>query len=106
MAGRGRFATGTIQWQLQSQYASNQGKDTCFAWKDRLIFPVSLERWCYGMMLILCRPEDSEIEVANMKPGIGKMEAFPSIWGHWAGGPGDSKEDVKWLNDKLREIGL
>ncbi|KAG0646962.1 Homoserine O-acetyltransferase [Hyphodiscus hymeniophilus] len=51
-------------------------------------------------------PEDSEIEVANMKPGIGKMEAFPSVWGHWAGGPGDSKDDVQWLNGKLREIGL
>ncbi|SMR59001.1 unnamed protein product [Zymoseptoria tritici ST99CH_1E4] len=49
-------------------------------------------------------PEDSEIEVANMRPGIGRCEAFPSIWGHWAGGPGDSKEDVKWLDDKLREI--
>lgn len=21
-----------------------------------------------------------------MRPGIGKMAAFPSIWGHWAGG--------------------
>ena len=52
------------------------------------------------------RPEDSEIEVANMKPGIGKMIQFPSIWGHWAGGPGDSKDDVKWLNQKLREAGL
>lgn len=31
-------------------------------------------------------PEDSEIEVANMKSGIGKCEPFPSIWGHWAGG--------------------
>jgi homoserine acetyltransferase len=51
-------------------------------------------------------PEDSEIEVKNMNPGIGRMEAFPSIWGHWAGGPGDSKEDVKWLNEKLKEIGL
>ncbi|PQE14566.1 homoserine acetyltransferase family protein [Rutstroemia sp. NJR-2017a WRK4] len=51
-------------------------------------------------------PEDSEIEVANMKDGIGKCEAFPSIWGHWAGGPGDSKEDVKWLEQKLREVGL
>ncbi len=51
-------------------------------------------------------PEDSEIEVANMRPEIGKMVPFPSIWGHWAGGPGDSKEDVKWLDDKLREIGL
>ncbi|KAK5631132.1 hypothetical protein RRF57_006847 [Xylaria bambusicola] len=47
-------------------------------------------------------PEDSEIEVANMSPGIGKCIAYPSIWGHWAGGPGDSKEDVKWLDEKLK----
>jgi hypothetical protein len=52
------------------------------------------------------RTEDSEIEVANMKNGVGRMIAFPSIWGHWAGGPGDSKEDVEWLNERLREIGL
>ncbi|TVY82502.1 putative acyltransferase [Lachnellula suecica] len=51
-------------------------------------------------------PEDSEIEVANMKDGVGKMVPFPSIWGHWAGGPGDSKDDVKWLDEKLQEIGL
>ena len=50
------------------------------------------------------RPEDSEYEVANMKPGVGKLEVFPSIWGHWAGGPGDSKEDLKWLDDRLRII--
>jgi homoserine O-acetyltransferase len=55
---------------------------------------------------VLDRPEDSEIEVANMKQGVGHMIPFPSIWGHWAGGPGDSKEDVKWLDDKLREVGL
>ena len=36
-----------------------------------------------------------------MSPGIGQLEIFPSIWGHWAGGPGDSKEDVKWLDDHL-----
>ena len=33
-------------------------------------------------------PEDSEIEVAAMKPGIGTLKVFPSIWGHWAGGEG------------------
>ncbi|KAF2726115.1 homoserine acetyltransferase [Polychaeton citri CBS 116435] len=49
-------------------------------------------------------PEDSEIEVANMRPGVGECTSFPSIWGHWAGGPGDSKEDVKWLDEKLREF--
>ena len=32
------------------------------------------------------------------------MYAFPSIWGHWAGGPGDSKEDVKWLDNHLKEF--
>ncbi|KAJ5146864.1 hypothetical protein N7526_000216 [Penicillium atrosanguineum] len=46
-------------------------------------------------------PEDSEYEVACMKPGVGKLEVFPSIWGHWAGGPGDSKEDVAWLDKQL-----
>lgn len=28
-------------------------------------------------------PEDSDYEVANMSPGIGKCVPFPSIWGHW-----------------------
>lgn len=37
-----------------------------------------------------------------MAPGIGQLKIFPSIWGHWAGGPGDSKEDVKWLDDNLK----
>jgi len=49
-------------------------------------------------------PEDSEIEVANMRPGIGELGVIPSIWGHWAGGPGDNPEDVKWLDDNLREF--
>jgi hypothetical protein len=58
------------------------------------------------LLITECRPEDSEIEVANMKEGVGQMIAFPSIWGHWAGGPGDSKEDAKWLDERLREVGL
>ena len=48
-------------------------------------------------------PEDSEIEVEHMKEGIDKVKAFPSVWGHWAGGPGDSVEDVKWLDEQLKE---
>ncbi|KAI1487298.1 Alpha/Beta hydrolase protein [Biscogniauxia mediterranea] len=47
-------------------------------------------------------PEDSEYEVEKMSSGVGKCIAFPSIWGHWAGGPGQSKEDVKWLDNKLK----
>lgn len=49
-------------------------------------------------------PEDSEIEVENMRPGVGTLKVFPSIWGHWAGGPGDSKDDVKWLDEQLQEL--
>lgn len=37
-----------------------------------------------------------------MKSGVGQLEVFPSIWGHWAGGPGDSKEDLKWLDEQMR----
>ncbi|KAK5170842.1 hypothetical protein LTR04_002919 [Oleoguttula sp. CCFEE 6159] len=48
-------------------------------------------------------PEDSEIEVENMSSGVGEMHPFPSIWGHWAGGPGQSTEDVKWLDGKLKD---
>lgn len=47
-------------------------------------------------------PEDSEYEVKSMKPGLGQLGIFPSIWGHWAGGPGDSKDDVEWLDEQLR----
>lgn len=50
------------------------------------------------------RPEDSEYEVANMKQGVGQLEVYPSIWGHWAGGPGGSPDDVKWLDDHFRAL--
>ncbi|KAI9701191.1 MAG: hypothetical protein M1836_001860 [Candelina mexicana] len=46
-------------------------------------------------------PEDSEYEVANMSPGVGECKMIPSIWGHWAGGPGDSEDDAKWLDDTI-----
>ena len=49
-------------------------------------------------------PEDSEYEVECMEEGVGRCVAFPSVWGHWAGGPGQSTEDVEWLDGKLREF--
>ncbi|RHZ47109.1 homoserine acetyltransferase family protein [Aspergillus thermomutatus] len=49
-------------------------------------------------------PEDSEYEVSCMQPGIGTLRVIPSIWGHWAGGPGDSKDDVKWLDEQLSDF--
>nr|UWK20182.1 homoserine acetyltransferase [Trichoderma crystalligenum] len=49
-------------------------------------------------------PEDSEYEVQNMAKGLGKCIPFPTIWGHWAGGPGLSKADLKWLDDHLKTV--
>lgn len=86
-------------WQAED--ASDQepyNKDFACAMKDiktkTLVIP--------GQTDLYFPPEDSEIEVENMTPGVGKCVVLPSIWGHWAGGPGDSKEDVKWLDDRLK----
>jgi homoserine O-acetyltransferase len=47
-------------------------------------------------------PEDSEIEVANMPNAV--FEPIPSVWGHFAGGPGTNPLDVKYLDNKLKEL--
>ncbi|KAK1474766.1 hypothetical protein CCUS01_05391 [Colletotrichum cuscutae] len=49
-------------------------------------------------------PEDSEYEVECMSEGVGELAVYPSIWGHWAGGPPGNFEDAKWLDDKLKNI--
>lgn len=50
------------------------------------------------------RPEDSEYEVKCMSPGVGTLDVYPSIWGHWAGGPPGNMEDVKWLDVRLAKL--
>ncbi|MCJ8144502.1 alpha/beta fold hydrolase [Ancylobacter sp. A5.8] len=47
-------------------------------------------------------PEDSEFEVANMPNAT--LLPMPSVWGHFAGGPGTNPEDVKWLDAQLKEL--
>ena len=47
-------------------------------------------------------PEDSRNEVANMPNA--EFIPFKSIWGHFAGGPGTSKDDVKFLDEKLKQL--
>jgi homoserine O-acetyltransferase len=47
-------------------------------------------------------PEDSEFEVANMPNA--EFIPFESVWGHFAGGPGTSPQDVKFLDGKLKEL--
>ncbi|KAK5089633.1 hypothetical protein LTR70_006556 [Exophiala xenobiotica] len=49
-------------------------------------------------------PEDSEYEVKCMCPGVGELNVYPSIWGHWAGGPPGNMEDVKWLDERLAKL--
>ncbi|ROW03264.1 hypothetical protein VSDG_01523 [Cytospora chrysosperma] len=49
-------------------------------------------------------PDDSEYEVKCMSEGRGKCIPFPSIWGHWAGGPGTSKADLSWLDGQLKVL--
>jgi homoserine O-acetyltransferase/O-succinyltransferase len=47
-------------------------------------------------------PEDSQFEVANMP----NAEYIPikSIWGHFAGGPGLNRDDVMFIDSKLKEL--
>ncbi len=47
-------------------------------------------------------PEDSENEVANMPNAT--YIPIDSIWGHFAGGPGTSRDDVAFLDARLKEL--
>ncbi|TDK41394.1 alpha/beta fold hydrolase [Antarcticimicrobium luteum] len=46
--------------------------------------------------------EDSQNEVANMPNA--EYVPVPSIWGHFAGGPGTNPEDVAFIDEKLKEL--
>lgn len=39
-----------------------------------------------------------------MSPGVGTLDTYPSIWGHWAGGPPGNMDDVKYLDDRLAKV--
>jgi homoserine O-acetyltransferase len=47
-------------------------------------------------------PEDSQFEVANMPNA--KLLPVPSIWGHFAGGPGTNPDDVKFIDNALKDL--
>jgi homoserine O-acetyltransferase len=47
-------------------------------------------------------PEDSEFEVAHMPNA--KLIPVPSVWGHFAGGPGTNPVDVAFIDGKLKEL--
>ena len=108
MAERGLLTARAVQRPLRGVAVEHQGQDTGPTREDGPILSVSTEctvaevaRSPLIKSTLVSSPEDSEYEVANMRPGVGQLEIFPTIWGHWAGGPGDSKEDVKWLDKQL-----
>ncbi len=39
-----------------------------------------------------------------MSAGVGTLEVYPSIWGHWAGGPPGNQDDAKWLDERLARL--
>jgi homoserine O-acetyltransferase len=47
-------------------------------------------------------PEDSEFEVAHMPNA--RLVPVPSVWGHFAGGPGTNPVDVAFIDGKLKEL--
>lgn len=47
-------------------------------------------------------PEDNEFEVKHMPKAT--LKIIPSIWGHWAGGPGTNPADAKFIDDALKEL--
>jgi homoserine O-acetyltransferase len=47
-------------------------------------------------------PEDSEYEVSRMSNA--ELRPMPSIWGHFAGGPGLNRGDVEFLDKALKEL--
>ncbi|HEX6115016.1 MAG TPA: alpha/beta fold hydrolase [Geminicoccaceae bacterium] len=47
-------------------------------------------------------PEDSAYEVAHMASA--ELRPMPSIWGHFAGGPGLNPDDVQFLDRALKEL--
>ena len=47
-------------------------------------------------------PEDSEYEVKHMPNA--ELRVCKTDWGHFAGGPGTSPEDIKFLDAALKEL--
>lgn len=47
-------------------------------------------------------PEDSQYEVSKMPNA--EFRPIPSVWGHFAGGPGTNPVDVKYIDSALKEL--
>ncbi len=39
-----------------------------------------------------------------MTSSVGTLDVYPSVWGHWAGGPPGNMDYVKWLDERLAKL--
>jgi homoserine O-acetyltransferase len=39
-----------------------------------------------------------------MTSSVGTLDVYPSVWGHWAGGPPGNVDDVQWLDERLAKL--
>jgi len=74
--------------------------------EDEEAFERALKGIQAKVLIMPCRhdlyftPEDSQIEKDYMGENA-ELKVIESIWGHWAGGLGDSKEDVKFIDESV-----
>lgn len=87
------------QTNYESALASITAKSLVMPCKTDLYFPVRSPSTPSARADNLFQPEDSEIEVASI-PGA-KLDVIPSVWGHFAGGPGLNEVDVKYLDEAI-----
>ncbi|KAF9397286.1 hypothetical protein BGX21_009025 [Mortierella sp. AD011] len=82
------------------------GKPGAGSVKDEEAFERALKGIQAKTLIMPCRtdlyfpPEDSQIEKDYMGENA-ELKVIESIWGHWAGGPGDSKEDAEFIDDSI-----
>ncbi|MCJ1476168.1 hypothetical protein MMC13_004833 [Lambiella insularis] len=82
--GMKAFGRGYAGWGFSQAFYREQLHETHYGYKD-------LESFMQGFW-------------ESWACSKGKLEVFPSIWGHWAGGPGDCLQDLKWLDGHLKDF--
>lgn len=76
--------------------------------EDDAAFDRALKGIKARVLIMPCRtdlyfpPEDSELETAAIP--LAQLKVIESIYGHWAGGPGDSARDAEFLDDSIYDF--
>jgi homoserine O-acetyltransferase len=78
----------------QPKYAGNFEKALASIKAKAIVMPASTD--------LYFPPEDSQYEVKHMPNA--ELRVVETVWGHFAGGPGTSPVDIKFLNTALLEL--